>query len=52
MIDRGPENSPQTHARTGGDVLQARDIRKANTMKAIVGDTCGPPDVLELRDID
>ena len=52
MMDRSPETSRQTRVRTGGHVLQTHDSQKENTMKAIVGDTYGPPDVLELRDID
>jgi NADPH:quinone reductase-like Zn-dependent oxidoreductase len=52
MINRSPETSPQTYVRIGGHVLQTHDSQKENTMKAIVGDTYGSPDVLELRDID
>lgn len=32
--------------------MQTHDSQKENTMKAIVGDTYGSPDVLELRDIE
>ena len=52
MIDRSQETSPRTYVRIGGHVLQTHDSQKENTMKAIVGDTYGSPDVLELRDID
>jgi NADPH:quinone reductase-like Zn-dependent oxidoreductase len=52
MINRSQETSPQTYVRIGGYVLQTHDSQKVNTMKAIVGDTYGSPDVLELRDID
>jgi hypothetical protein len=52
MIDRSPETSRQTYVRIGGHVLQTHGSQKENTMKAIVGDTYGSPDVLKLRDID
>jgi NADPH:quinone reductase-like Zn-dependent oxidoreductase len=52
MINRSPETSPRTYVRIGGHVLQTHDSQKQNTLKAIVQDTYGSPDILELRDID
>lgn len=51
MMKRSPKTSSQTYARTRGHVLQTHDSQEGNTMKAIVGDTYGSPDVLKLRDI-
>ncbi len=52
MIDRSPQTPRQTYARIGGHIPQTHDSQKENTMKAIVGDTYGSPDVMKLRDID
>src|SRR5918994_6736127 len=41
MMDLSPETIPEEHV-----------SQKENIIKAIVGDTYGSPDVLELRDID